>query len=279
MHQFPGQALHAAIGNLEKLRCQWRIAQPLGDAPVARLLGQKRTLSGGECLELALHLQDVEENLVRCGLLTSAETVNEFRVVLTDQSSLSAAFQIDSHGVVSRIDEIQRNMRREMKTVAFLHLPSEEAAIYRAPLEGWEAVTARWPRTQVDVSESSSLCFALNRFAASIFHILLVAEFGVIQVGNLLEESGDRPGWGCVERLERILKKPYDQRTPLQQQHSELLKSIVPMIVAVKDSSRHKISHVDNKLVWLDSDLSPQIATEVIMATRGFMRRLAKELP
>jgi len=108
---------------------------------------------------------------------------------------------------------------------------------------------------------------------------MLVAEFRAIQVGNLLKVSGDKPGWGCVERLNKILGKPFEARSPLEQEHSELLRRILPMIAAVKDSTRHKITHVDNKLEWLDKDFSPQIAAEVIAATRGFMRRLAAELP
>jgi hypothetical protein len=145
-------------------------------------------------------------------------------------------------------------------------------------LKDWETVAKRWPKMQLDIEESSR-CFALERFAASVFHVLLVAEFGVIQVCDLLKVSGDKPGWGCVSRLEKVLDKDFKNRSPLEQQHSKLLEEIVPMMVAVKDSARHKISHVDNRLVWLDADFSPQIASEVIGSTRGFMRRLAKELP
>lgn len=184
-----------------------------------------------------------------------------------------------------RLDLVERggqilsnNLEKEMSLRMYFALSVDSHERYSQPLAGWEEVVSRWPKTTLDVEECSR-CFAFERYAAAIFHILLVAEFGVIQVGDLLQVSGDRPGWGCVARLQSILGKKFADRSVLQQQHSKLLEEIVPMMVAVKDSSRHKISHVDNRLVWLDVDFSPNIASEVIGSVRGFMRRLAKELP
>jgi hypothetical protein len=48
-------------------------------------------------------------------------------------------------------------------------------------------------------------------------------------------------------------------------------------MLAMKDSWRHKISHVENRLEWLDTDFRPQLAKAIIKAIRGFMRRLATE--
>jgi hypothetical protein len=112
-----------------------------------------------------------------------------------------------------------------------------------------------------------------------VFHVLLVAEFGVIRVAELLHVGGDKPGWGSLERLVRINAKAWKERSPLEQEHSDFLKNVLPLAIAIKDSWRHKISHVDNKLEWMDTDFSPQVADEIISAARGFMRRLAADLP
>jgi len=277
MERFAGESLHDAIRILDSIRYTWWFAAPAGDAAAALMMGQERVLTLDERRSVEESLRHVEVNIRRSGLLTSGEAITEFRTELISWD-IPGFGKLPARTVAERIDDIQRTIRREMKTVVFMCLTSQSARRFSFPLEDWDGVIGRWPKMGADIGESSR-CFALDRFAASIFHILLVAEFGVIQVGDLLGESGDRPGWGCAERLERILQKPYKERTPLGQKHSALLKDIVPMVVAVKDSSRHKISHVDNKLVWLDADFSPQIASEVISATRGFMRRLAKELP
>jgi hypothetical protein len=101
----------------------------------------------------------------------------------------------------------------------------------------------------------------------------------VIQVAKLLGVSGDKPGWSCLERLGRIAKKSYHERSDVERKHSQFLENTLPLLFAIKDSWRHKISHVENKLVWADTTFSPQVAEEIVSATRGFMRRIAVDLP
>ena len=101
----------------------------------------------------------------------------------------------------------------------------------------------------------------------------------MIEIATLLGVAGDKPGWGSLERLERILEKPYKTRLPLEQEHSNLLEQILPLMRAIKNSWRHKIHHVENKLEWMDTEFSPQVTEEIRTATRGFMRGLATKLP
>lgn len=150
--------------------------------------------------------------------------------------------------------------------------------MYLNPLKGWDTVIGRFLKMQYNVEESAK-CFALERYGAAVFHILQVAEYGVIQVGKLMGELGDKPGWSCVQRLRKLISAPYPERTPLAQQHTKLLENVVPLAIVVKDSWRHKLDHVDNQIVWVDTDFSPHVAEEIVTATRGFMRKLALELP
>jgi hypothetical protein len=165
-----------------------------------------------------------------------------------------------------------------MSAALFLYLGPEQARQYRELPEEWSKTIERWPRILGDVEESLR-CYALDRYAASVFHILLVAEFGVIQVATLLNVAGDKPGWGALDRLEKILKKDYTQRLPVEQEYSELLQHLAPLLQSIKNSWRHKISHVDNKLDWIESDFSPASANRIITATCGLMDCLAAELP
>jgi len=178
----------------------------------------------------------------------------------------------------SLLRDLRERIEDDLKNHLFTHLSPSEAEFYTIPLKDWEIAVKRFPKVALDVEESSK-CFALGRYAASIFHVLLVAEYGLIQVAKLLNVAGDKPGWGSLQRLEKILKTDYKDRSLLQQEHSALLSNVVPLTAAIKDSWRHKISHVENKLVWLDADFSPQIAEEIISAVRGFMRRLASDMP
>jgi hypothetical protein len=82
-----------------------------------------------------------------------------------------------------------------------------------------------------------------------------------------------------LNRLERTSEKTYQDRSEVERQNAKLLEAFLPLMLSMKNSWRHKITHVDNRLEWLDVDYSPQIAKEIISSVRGFMCRLAAELP
>jgi hypothetical protein len=159
-----------------------------------------------------------------------------------------------------------------------MYMAPERVGFFKEPKKGWEEVASRWSEVKYDVEESSR-CYALDRYAASAFHILQVAEFGVIKVCDLMNVSGDKPGWGCVKRLRAIVDKPFKDCSPLEQQHRKLLTDLVPLMENVMKSWRHKLDHVDNWLRWRDTDFGPETAEEIRTAVRGFMRNLSRELP
>jgi hypothetical protein len=190
----------------------------------------------------------------------AAECANEVNALL--------GYEMSNKMLTERLDELLRAIKRDLKAHLFLHLPAERKGWLQRPLNGWEKIIERFSNVKVDVEESSK-CYACDRFAASVFHILLVAEFGVIQVAKLLHVEGDRPGWGCLDRLERILKKEYKDRSPLEQGHSEFLSRVLPFSHSMKDSWRHKISHIDNKLIWVDTVFNPELAKDIIQQFAG----------
>jgi hypothetical protein len=199
----------------------------------------------------------------RLFLLLDPPELSEDLVVISLEEALSRAVQ-------SIVDELSLRL--------YFSFTPEEGETYLNPLKDWETVLGRFPKMQYNVEESAK-CFALERYGAAVFHVLQVAEYGVIQLGKLMEELGDRPGWSCLHRLTKLISMPYPQRTPLAQKHTKLLEDVVPLAIVVKDSWRHKLDHVDNQIVWIDTDFSPNVAEEIVTATRGFMRKLALELP
>jgi hypothetical protein len=272
VEQFSGNDLLAAIRTLDSIRYDWANAQPQGDAIAARLLGQQRAVEFQDKQRINLALSRVEKHIRDSGLPTSAEAIAELRAFIG--AGRHPDSQLTSLDIVSQIDSVKNTIRLEMKAVLFLYIPSDHAKRYRVPLDGWEKATNRWPEIIPDISESSK-CFALDRFGAATFHILLAAEFGTIQACKLFGVEGDRPGWGCAERLERIHNTPYKDRSAFEQNYSTLLKDVVQLIPFFKNA-RHQISHIDNKVA---RDIGPHTASEIIGTTRGFLRTLAEGLP
>jgi hypothetical protein len=176
------------------------------------------------------------------------------------------------------LKDLRERLEDDLHAHLFLQLTPKEAELYNNPTKQWEPVIHRFPKTKIDVEESSK-CFSLNRYAASLFHMLLVAEYGVIAVAELLGVAGDKPGWGALDRLQKTNDKKWSDKTLVEKQYSDLLGKILPLMFSIKNEWRHKISHVDNKLEWVDTDFSPQVAERIISATLGFMLCLAAELP
>jgi hypothetical protein len=189
-----------------------------------------------------------------------------------------AEMMLNCGDIGSSLESLRTRLEDEFRRHFFLHLTLKEAEAFQNPDKNWEAVVARFPKVRYNIEESTK-CFALSRYGAAVFHILQVAEYGVIQVGDLLGVLGDKPGWSCLQKLRDLIAIPYPKRTDLAQQHTKLLENVVPLAIVVKDSWRHKLDHVDNQIRWVDTDFSPHVAEEIVSATRGFMRKLAAELP
>ena len=72
----------------------------------------------------------------------------------------------------------------------------------------------RWNERTIDTEESSK-CLACDRYASAIFRALLVAEFGFINVADFFGVAGDKPVWGCLDRLEKVLKRRLATHSPV----------------------------------------------------------------
>lgn len=219
----------------------------------------------------------------KLGVLKGLATEYDFRSVASQCERIIAyceqrQMNVRAGDFRDHLMELRRRAEDELKGNFFLHLTLAEADQFKNPVKGWEDVAVRFPKVRFNIEESGK-CHALGRLGASVFHILQVAEYGVIQVADLFGVSGDKPGWGSLQRLKKLQETPYKERQGLELKYSKLLDDVVPLALVVRDSWRHKLDHVDNQIRWMQTDFSPDVADEIIKATRGFMRKLAAELP
>lgn len=176
------------------------------------------------------------------------------------------------------LSELRARIEDELGGRLFFALSLEDGRTFRSPEEGWELAAEKWPRIKGDVVECSR-CLALERYGGALFHAMQVAELGVVELSKLLGVAGDKPGWGAVQRLEEIANTRLAERSDAGRRYDELLKATVVSLRVMKDSWRHKIEHADNKLKFLDADFSEEMANEIIVAVRGFMRSMALKWP
>lgn len=175
--------------------------------------------------------------------------------------------------------EFSSRLADELKNRDVLALTTKESAIFNHPLRGWEKIAEALPETIDDIVESQK-CYALNRYAAAVFHSLQVVEFGLIAFGKHLGVDDPLSGWTAVSRkLKAIIDTRYQNRTPFEQKHSGFLEQVSGTVESLKNAWRNKVSHAHGKLTLMTSDFSPEIAEEILFATRAFMRRLVTDGP
>lgn len=191
--------------------------------------------------------------------------VGRFDLLKSDLSKL----EIELHGRLS--DEFMERV--------FFALSTDETEHFNNWSKGWEEIIGRFPDSIRDIEEARK-CFALSRYAASIFHSLQIVEFGLIELGRILVTTDHQTGWNATtKRIKAILDIKHPNRTAFQQRHSKSLEQIDGTVEALKNAWRNKISHAQDKLVLLHADFTPAIAEEILSATKSFMRRLAVDIP
>jgi hypothetical protein len=178
-----------------------------------------------------------------------------------------------------RFKAIDEMLRDELSEMLLFALGLNDANRYRNPLSGWEEIVKKLPSTLGDIEEAQK-CFALSRYAASVFHSVQVVEFGLIALGEEIGTTDPHSGWTAVtNKLNTIQKTKHGDRSAFEKKYWSFLEQITGTVEALKNAWRNKVSHAHGKLVLMTADFSPEIAEEILMATRAFMRRLTTDGP
>jgi len=128
--------------------------------------------------------------------------------------------------------------------------------------------------------EEMHKCFALSRYAGAVFHSVQTIEFGLLDLGKFLDVDDPKSGWTAVaNKLDKLTKAKFQDLSDKHQKNFAFIEQMQATVTALKNAWRNKISHAHGKLVLVTSEFAPDVAEEIIMATRAFMRRLATELP
>jgi hypothetical protein len=182
--------------------------------------------------------------------------------------------------LVKYLDDIQDRLIDELSTKLFIQIPYSRKGFFECPREKWEPVIERFSETISDIEECSK-CFALSRYAASVFHAVQIVEFGLLQLGTFIGVTDPHSGWTAVSgKLEKIvIRTEYKDRSGFEKKHFSFLEQMHGVILAMKNAWRNKISHAEGRLVLMSADFSPDVAEEIMIAVRSFMRRLATDMP
>jgi len=220
-------------------------------------------------------LKKLEQECIRCDLSCTFDLVHSL-AFMAAKPELYLKF---SQLLPSKLEEVQGRLESELSHRLFLHLRPDKQKLFDEPQAGWEEVVSRFAETITDIEEMTR-CFALSRYAAAVFHSTQIIEAGLLRLAPLLDLKDPKSGWTAVSnRLEQIVKKSQSDRTAFENEHFLFLEQVNGTVLALKNAWRNKISHVQNKIILLTSEFSSDVAEEILMASRAFMRRLATEMP
>src|SRR6266571_5136041 len=177
--------------------------------------------------------------------------------------------------VKDQLYDIKNRFIDELSTKLFFQLSSVKREYYDNPQKGWGEVVSRFPETGSEITEMSR-CFALSRYPASIFHAMQAIEAVLIHLGAFLLITDTKSGWTAVcKALERIVHRTkYPDLKDYEKRHFAFLQQVQGTAESLNSAWRNKISHTMNRLVLLPGDCSPDVAQEIMVASRSFMRRL-----
>ena len=102
----------------------------------------------------------------------------------------------------------------------------------------------------------------------------------ICRCGKLIGVNDPHSGWTAVSNaLDEIIAKKHQDRTAFERDNFKFLEQVQGTVAGLKNAWRNKISHAQGKLVLMTKDFSPEVAEEILFATRAFMRRLAIDAP
>jgi hypothetical protein len=219
-----------------------------------------------------LSFTNMEANCIALELGTSLATLRKLKTAIAPPNSRYG-------NIYPLIEELRGRLIDEMASKCFWALTTREQKYYEQPREGWEEIIGRFPDSLTDIEEASK-CFALSRYAAAVFHSIQVVEAGLIVLGQFVGVSDPHSGWTAVSStLDKIIAKKHEDRTAFERGNFKFLEQVQGTVAGLKNAWRNKISHVQGKLVLMTKDFSPEVAEEILFATRAFMRRLTDGLP
>jgi hypothetical protein len=179
----------------------------------------------------------------------------------------------------NQLERIRETFIAELQTKLFFSLPSNRKKWFESPTRDWEKVIERFPDTVSEIEEMNR-CFALSRYPAAVFHSLMVVEAGLIVLGNAIGVTDPKLGWDATsKKLAELMQSGHAKYPSSLPMTFSVCEQINQSVQTMKHAWRNKINHIAGKLFVMRSDFAPDVAEEIIFATRGFMRRLADDLP
>jgi len=189
----------------------------------------------------------------------------------------SPIYRIDS--VIQDITALEESVVNEISTRVFLTVPFGKAEYLEKQNLFGDVVFDKFPSAIFDIEEAGK-CFAIARYTACVMHLQRVMEIGLKSFGKCLGIMNlittPQPSWNIVlDKTRKEIRERNDNNISAKiwasNKEKEFCEDVQPFLEAVKIAWRNPSMHVD--IIY-----SEEIAEDIYIAIRRFMKQLAEHL-
>ncbi len=238
----------------------------MGGIHAARKIGAVDTKLSQQEKENCLHDTESAETLCdRLGLSNSKMAIERIKSLLSqDEVSLKQFIQLTN--------ELDNRIIDEMKSRKFLCIESDRLTLLDGKNLFGDEVTDAFPSAIVDIEEAGK-CLALERWTASVFHLMRVMEVGLYVMGDTLAlpRTTNRTWDAILKKCDAELTKPLSQRSPEWVTDEAFFSSATAMLRSVKDAWRNPTMHIEKVY-------TQEQAEDIWNTVKRFLRLLATKL-
>lgn len=265
--------------DLDKWPTDRIILGPVANALYAIGRLERGDLSATDVIGVSFFLTNAADSLEVSGFARTVSAFRDLAQLIEDHVVQGRTPLYGPASVPTFATRARQSLMHDLEARVLVPIAPDHARYYLEPRRDWEAVIGRFPETTVDIEEAGK-CFALGRNGAAVFHCMQVMEHGLIALGEFMQISDPKSGFTTVSNaLRRIKERKYSDLTEFEKEHFAFFEQTHGSVQAVKDAWRNKINHAQGAPRLLTADFSEAVAMEIYIATRGFMRRLATEMP
>jgi hypothetical protein len=168
------------------------------------------------------------------------------------------------------LGELLRRLADEATTAHCLIMSQDEADLYATPQQFGAEVEVRFPSAVNDISEAAR-CLACGRGTAAVFHLMRVMEVGLKATAKALGIPY-APSWeSYLSQIDTRVRDKYKAKGIKWRKDEPFFRDVAAHLHAVKVAWRNPTMHIVNHY-------SPEMAEDVFLSVKGFMRHLSTAL-
>lgn len=211
----------------------------------------------------------VEDNCEKLDLQSGISQIKRLRELLNAQIT-SLDFYTEWK---SAVKELSNRIEDELRLRIFFFVPTNRAKFSSdEPHPFGEIVSDKVSRASENITEARK-CFAAGRFTATVFHLMLVMELGVLRLAKKLKITANlHHTWGQIlgQQIDPAISA-LPITSPKEREKKSSFQEVSASLHAVKDAWRNRTMHP--KKTYTEEE-----ALVVFQCVEAFMRKLAETL-